>query len=49
MEDFRSQSTTALIETVARQGYMQIAELIDNKRFEEAGQVVEILKGVGIV
>jgi len=42
-------STVKLIETVAKHGYLKIAEMIDDNRLDEACKVVEILKGVGIV
>lgn len=44
-----NQSTVRLIETVAQHGYMQIAALIDGNHIDEARQIAELLKVVGIV
>lgn len=50
MEDVRcSTATVTTIETVAQHGYLKIAELIDGNHIEEARQVAEVLKVVGIV
>lgn len=48
MEDCRD-TTAVLLETIEKHGYMKIAELIDGNHLTEAGQVVEILRGVGLV
>jgi len=45
----KNDNTMALLDTIERHGYMKIAELIDGNHLSEAGQVVDILKGVGLV
>lgn len=50
MEDKRETvATVKTLETVAQHAYLKIAELIDGNHIEEARQVAEVLKVVGIV
>lgn len=44
-----SGATVRTIETVEQHAYLKMAELIDGNHLEEARQVAEILKAVGIV
>lgn len=44
-----NRTTVATIETVAQHAYLKIAELIDGNHLDEARQVAEVLKAVGIV
>ena len=49
MEEKESQATVKTLETVAQHAYLKMAELIDGNHLEEARQVAEVLKVVGIV
>lgn len=50
VEDRKPQeSTVAVLETLERHAYMQIAELIDGRHLDEADKIADILKKVGIV
>lgn len=42
-------ATVRMIDTVEQHAYLKIAELIDGNHLDEARQVAEILKVVGIV
>ena len=42
-------ATVRTIETVAQHAYLKMAELIDGGHLEEARQIAEILKEVGVV
>ena len=44
-----SSATIRSLETVEQHAYLKIAELIDGNHIEEARQVAEVLKVVGIV
>lgn len=44
-----SVTTVKTIETVAQHAYLKMAELIDGNHLDEARQVAEILKVVGVV
>lgn len=44
-----SDNTVAVLETLERHAYMQIAELIDKRHLDEADKIADILKKVGIV
>lgn len=44
-----SDNTVAVLETLERHAYIQIAELIDNRHLDEADKIADILKKVGIV
>lgn len=41
--------TVFTIEMVAQHGYMAIAELFDERRFDEAGKVADVLSKCGII
>ena len=47
--DRETMTTVKTIETVAQHAYLKMAELIDGGHLEEARQVAEILKEVGVV
>lgn len=50
MEDVKDCVTTVrTLDTVAQHAYLKMAELIDGGHIEEARQVAEVLKVVGIV
>ena len=49
MVEMENQATVRTLETVAQRGYLKLAELIDGNHLEEARQVAEVLKVVGIV
>lgn len=49
MDVMDSMATAKTIETVAQHAYIKMAELIDGNHIEEARQVAEVLKVVGIV
>lgn len=44
-----STATVKMIETVEQHAYVKIAELIDGNHLDEARQVAELLRVVGIV
>lgn len=44
-----SDNTVAVLETLERHAYMQIAELIDKRHLDEADKIADILVKVGIV
>ena len=49
MGDGCNQATVSLLETLEQHAYLKISELLDGNHFEEAQQVADILKAVGIV
>lgn len=49
MDEKENQATVRTLETVAQHAYLKMAELIDGNHLEEARQVAETLKVVGIV
>lgn len=48
-ERIPSENTVAVLETLERHAYMQIAELIDKRHLDEADKIADILVKVGIV
>lgn len=44
-----SPATVRTLETLEQHAYMRIAELLDGNHIDEARQVAEVLKVVGIV
>ena len=49
MDDGCNQTTVKLLETLEQHGYMRLTELLDGNHLDEARQVAELLKAVGIV
>lgn len=49
MVEVENKATVRTLETVEQHAYLKIAELIDGNHIEEARQVAEVLKVVGIV
>lgn len=50
MDDVKScAGTVRTLETVAQHAYLKMAELIDGNHIDEARQIAEVLKVVGIV
>lgn len=48
-ERVTDQATETLLGTLEKHAYCKITELIDANRYAEAGQIVTILQGVGLI
>lgn len=44
-----SEKVVSMLDTLEWHGYYKIAQLIDEGKYTEAGQVVEVLEKVGII
>lgn len=49
MGDTENPAITSWLETLERHAYMRLVEYIDADRLDAARQLVEVLKGVGVI